>query len=422
MSELAVIILAAGKGTRMKSETPKVLHKVSGKTLLWHVLQTAKGLEPKKIITVVAPNSAEVEAAAEGTEIAIQEQQLGTGDAVKAGLNKLDGFEGNVVILYGDCPLIESETLKALIGRHKPGNISMLGFFANNPTGYGRLITRRNLVAEIVEQRDANPYQQRIRLCNSGIYVLEAKLLTQLLEQVQSNNSQKEYYLTDIVKIGTAQQIKTFYQTAPEEEVMGVNTKLDLAEVELTMQNRLRDKALLGGVTMIAPETVYLSMDTVFGNNVTLLPNVVIGENVVIGDDINVGPFAHLRAGTVLKNGSKIGNFVEVKKSEIGENSKVNHLSYVGDSVLGSDVNIGAGTITCNYDGFNKSQTIIEDGVFIGSNSALVAPVKIEKGAIVGAGSTITKNVEADSLSLTRAEQKTLPGWAAKFRKKNKGK
>ena len=420
MSDLAVIILAAGKGTRMKSETPKVLHKVAGKSLLWHVLATAKKLEPVKTIVVVAPNMPDVEAEAAGTEIALQEQQLGTGDAVKAGLSKLAGFEGNVVILYGDCPLIEAESLKRLIASHRPGNISMFGFFANDPTGYGRLITRRNLVGEIVEQRDCNPYQQRIRLCNSGIYVLEVTLLASLLEKVQANNSQKEYYLTDIVKLNSTGQGKTFYQTLPEEEVMGVNTKLDLAAVELVMQNRLRDAALLGGVTMIAPETVYLSTDTIFGKNVTLLPNVVIGENVVIGDDIKIGPFAHIRAGTVLKNNSHIGNFVELKKSVIGENSKVSHLSYIGDSVLGADVNIGAGTITCNYDGINKSQTTIEDGVFIGSNTALVAPVTIAKGAIIGAGSTITKNVEADSLAVTRAEQKTLPGWAAEFRNKNK--
>ncbi len=217
MSELAVIILAAGKGTRMKSETPKVLHKIAGKSLLWHVLGTAKKLEASKTVVVVAPNMPEVEAACEGCEIAIQQEQLGTGHAVKSGLSKLEGFEGNVVILYGDCPLIEAETLKTLIGRHKPGNISMLGFFAADPTGYGRLVTRRNLVSEIVEQRDANPYQQRIRLCNSGIFVLEAKLLASLLEKIQTNNSQKEYYQTDIVKNYNKEKKKTNYQTSKKE-------------------------------------------------------------------------------------------------------------------------------------------------------------------------------------------------------------
>jgi bifunctional UDP-N-acetylglucosamine pyrophosphorylase/glucosamine-1-phosphate N-acetyltransferase len=414
----AVIILAAGKGTRMKSDLPKVLHKVAGKTMLEHVIDSTKSLSPEKTVIVVAPNSKEVEKAAGKAEIAIQKTQLGTGDAVKAAKDSFKNFDGNVVILAGDSPLITPETLQNLIANLQDNQIHMLGFIPDDAAKYGRLVTKGNEVLEIVEFKDASEKQKSINICNSGIYALNAKLLFQLLDEVHNKNAQKEYYLTDIVKIAKSKKIKTFYHTASAAEVLGVNDKSELAAAEKIIQNRLRQQALVNGVTMTSPETIFLQADTKFGKNVTLLPFVVIGEDVEIGDNVQIGPFAHIRPHTKLMNGAKIGNFVEIKKSVVGENSKVNHLSYIGDSVLGDNVNIGAGTITCNYDGFDKFQTIIEDGAFIGSDSALIAPVKVGTGAIVAAGSTITKDVPANSLAVARETQKNLADWAVKFRKR----
>ncbi len=423
--ELAVIILAAGKGTRMKSDLPKVLHKVCGKSMLGHVISVATSLDPKKLTVVLAPNSEQVEKEVRlhfpATEISIQQQQLGTGDAVKAAKDALKGFTGNVIILSGDTPLISAETAKLLTQAIKSENeIHLLGFTPHDAARYGRLVTQGNEVTEIVEFKDADEKQRTIKLCNSGIYALNAKLLFNLLDELDNHNAQKEYYLTDIVRLAKNKGIKTFFHNVPEQEVLGVNDKAELADIERILQERLRKNALINGVTMAAPETVFLNHDTKFGRNVTLLPYVIIHEDVEIGDNVTIGPFANIRPHTKIGNNAKIGNFVEIKKSVIGEGSKVNHLSYVGDSTLGRNVNVGAGTITCNYDGISKSETIIGDGAFIGSNSALVAPVSIGSEAMVAAGSTITGDVPDGALGVSRTQQKNLAGWAVKFRKRNK--
>lgn len=420
MAEIATIILAAGNGTRMKSAKPKVMHTVCGKPMLWHVLSAAKQLGASKNVVIAQEAHQDVQTLAKslGAEIAFQTQQLGTGDAVKAAQKALKGFDGNVVILAGDCPLISQAALAELLEELANCDIAMLGFEPLDAAAYGRLVVSGNTVERIVEFKDANPSEQQIGLCNSGVYALPAKLLFDLLNDVKNNNAKGEYYLTDIVQIAAARGLKTNFVVAAEEEVLGVNTMAELASAEAAMQEILCQKALEQGVQMIAPETVFLSADTKFGTGVLLQPNVVIGENVEIGDNVTIGPFAHIRAGTSLAAGAKIGNFVEVKNSIVGEGSKINHLSYVGDAELGEGVNVGAGTITCNYDGFAKHKTQIGDGVFVGSNTALVAPVNVAAGAIVAAGSTITGDVAQGELAIARAEQKNLADGAVRFKKK----
>jgi len=418
MSELATIILAAGKGVRMQSAKAKVLHTICGKPMLWHVVEAAKSVGAQQNIVVMQPDATDIQAAVTGCEFVTQQKQLGTGDAVKAAQVALKNFNGNVIILAGDCPLITPEALQDLLEILPKADIAMLGFEAEDAGAYGRLVVSGSQVKEIVEFKDANAKQQEITLCNSGIYALPAKLLFELLAEVKNNNAKGEYYLTDIVKIAAARGLKTIYALAEEADVLGVNNKVELAQAEAVMQMRLCTQALENGVQMIAPETVFLSADTKFGRDVILKPNVVIGENVEIGDGVEIGPFAHIRAGTKIGAGAKIGNFVEIKNSKIGAGAKVGHLSYIGDAVLGEAVNIGAGTITCNYDGFEKYKTIIEDNVFVGSNTALIAPVKIGAGAIIAAGSTISLDVSADALAISRAEQKNLADGAKRFRSK----
>jgi bifunctional UDP-N-acetylglucosamine pyrophosphorylase/glucosamine-1-phosphate N-acetyltransferase len=327
-----------------------------------------------------------------------------------------------VVILSGDSPLITPEALQDLLAVLAKADIAMLGFEPDDAAAYGRLLVKADEVLEIVEFKDASAKQREIGLCNSGIYALPAKLLFELLAEVKNDNAKGEFYLTDIVKIAAGRGLKTKFAIADEQDVLGVNTMLELAQAEAVMQARLCEKAMENGVQMVAPETVFLSADTKFGRDVILKPNVVIDEKVEIGDAVQIGPFAHLRAGTKLGNGVKIGNFVEVKNSSIGVASKVNHLSYIGDSEVGENVNIGAGTITCNYDGVNKYKTKIANGVFVGSNCALIAPVNLGKNAIIAAGSIITKDVEADDLAVSRGLQKNLTGGAKKFRERKKDK
>lgn len=402
----------------MKSSKPKVLHTVCGKPMLWHVVQAAKTVGAAKNIVVTQPNADSVRAAVKDCEFVAQHKQLGTGDAVKAAADALKGFDGNVIILAGDSPLITPDALQELLAVLPNADIAMLGFEPEDAAAYGRMVVDGNEVKEIVEFKDASPTEKEINLCNSGIYALPAKLLFELLAEVKNDNSKGEYYLTDIVKIAAKRNLKTVFALADEAEVLGVNNMLELAHAEASMQMRLCTQALENGVQMIAPETVFLSADTKFGKDVLLKPFVVIGENVEIGDGVEVGPYAHIRAGTKLAAGAKIGNFVETKNAKIGAGSKINHLSYVGDATIGEKVNIGAGTITCNYDGYNKSETIIEDGVFVGSNTALIAPVKVGKGAIIAAGSTISEDVEADSLAISRSQQKNLAEGAVRFKKK----
>ena len=418
--DLAFVILAAGKGTRMNSDLPKVLHKVAGKTMVAHAVNLSKHFSAQRIITVVAPDSKDVEAAA-GTEIAVQAEQLGTADAVKATKSMLENFAGDVVILYGDMPLVTKETVAHLLEIRKDFDIGVVGFNATDPAKYGRLIAHGNIVEESIEFKDATPDQRNIKLCNACVYVIDAKLLFNLLEDVKANNQAGEFYLTDIIKIAGLRSLKTGLSLTAEENVLGINTKFELANAEAIMQNRLRRKFMEDGVKMIAPQTVFLAADVKIGRGVVIQPNVVIGENVVIGDNINIGPFAHIRPGSIINNGVKIGNFVEIKKSEIGENSSISHLSYIGDSTLGKNVNIGAGTITCNYNGFEKFNTVIGDNVFIGSNSALIAPVEIGDEAMVAAGSVITKNVPPKALGITRALQKNLADWVVRFKQSKKG-
>ncbi len=420
MSNLAIIILAAGKGTRMKSDLPKVMHKVAGRHMLAHVVTAAKELQPQKIIVVLPPDSEDISSKIKDCEIAIQNQQLGTADAVKSAIPYLKGFDGNVLILYGDCPLITSSSIIRLIEKPINNEIRIFGFEASKPAKYGRLITSKNIVREVVEFKDASEAHKKITLCNSGIYYLAADMLEKLIAKVTQNNAQHEYYLTDIIKLGWKDSISTIYIPIDEDEISGVNDRAELAKAEAAMQKRLRARALSEGVTLLSSKTIYLSSDTKFGRDVTIRPNVVIDEKVIIGDNVTIGPFAHLRPGAIIGNHASIGNFVEIKKSTIGDGSKINHLSYIGDSTLGINVNIGAGVITCNYDGYTKHETKIGDGVFVGSNSALVAPIEIGNDALIAAGSVISKNVPSGALGIARSLQKNLADWAMQFRKDKK--
>lgn len=425
-NDLAIIILAAGQGSRMKSDLPKVLHKIAGKEMIRYVIDTAKSLNPKQLVVVISRGQSQLMDLLSQHKIdyAIQEKQLGTGDAVRSALSKLKGFKGNILVMYGDTPFVEASTLEFMLEnmQEKKTSVSVLGFVANDPTGYGRLIIdNKGRLTSIIEEREADQNQKMIDLCNAGIMAFTSDAL-RLLEKLDNKNSGKEFYLTDIVKIANSRGLSCTASLASEVEVMGINNRVDLASAEVLMHGMLNLRALDNGVSMISPETVHLSYDTVIEKAVTIEPYVVIGtgvkigrgahirsfsyiEGTDIGDGVIVGPFARLRKGTKLRKNSRIGNFVEVKESDIGEDAKINHLSYVGDSFVGKKANIGAGTITCNYDGKKKHKTEIGEGAFIGSNTSLVAPIKIGKNAIVGAGSTILRDVESNSLAINKMPQ-----------------
>ncbi|MCC7259580.1 MAG: bifunctional UDP-N-acetylglucosamine diphosphorylase/glucosamine-1-phosphate N-acetyltransferase GlmU [Alphaproteobacteria bacterium] len=439
----SAIILAAGKGTRMKSDLPKVLHRVAGVSMLAHVIHAVAPLKPHKIITVVAPDMPEVEKAAKDAHpavtCAVQPKQLGTADAVKAARKALGNSKGDVIILFGDTPLITSQTigkaLKALNGAKQP-SVVVVGIRPGDPTGYGRLVTdAKGALTHIVEEKDATPAERKIGLCNSGIMAVKGSALFTLLDKVKPQNAQKEYYLTDIIAIARKAKLICHVAEADATELSGINSRAQLAACEAAMQERLRAKAMANGATLIDPASVFLSADTTLGRDVTIQPGVYFGPGVTVGDHVEirayshiegttlhdhvtVGPFARLRPGTVIESGARIGNFVEVKNATLHAGAKANHLSYIGDAEVGRDSNIGAGTITCNYDGYRKSKTVIGEHVFIGSNSALVAPVTIADGAIVAAGSTITEDIAKDALVLARSAQTPISGGAAKFRKK----
>lgn len=437
--ELLVLVLAAGKGTRMRSRSPKVMHKVAGQSMLAHVLDLADRLDASETAVVVGPAHREIEAivgARSGKNSTyVQAQQLGTADAVLAARKSLEAHNGHVLVLYADTPLLTQATLESVRGTLDNGaHVAVLGFEADDPTGYGRLVRQADgqLIA-IREQKDASAEEQKITLCNSGVMGFSSEHLLRLLSQIGNDNANGEFYLTDMVEMAHADGLDTRALICDEREVLGVNDRSQLAEAEGILQSRLRAAAMEGGVTMIAPETVYLSVDTQIGQDVIIEPNVFIApgvviendatiransylENATVGSGATVGPYARLRPGTVLGPGTRVGNFVEVKNATLGDGAKINHLSYVGDSSVGADANIGAGTITCNYDGFSKHRTTIGAGAFIGSNSSLVAPVTIADGAYVGSGSVITKSVGADALAITRAKQEERVGWAAKFR------
>jgi bifunctional UDP-N-acetylglucosamine pyrophosphorylase / glucosamine-1-phosphate N-acetyltransferase len=437
----AVVILAAGQGTRMRSDTHKVLHPIAGRPLLLHLLDTVDALGAEKIVVVLGKGREQVEAAIDGrgAKIAVQGEQRGTGHAVQQAADALAGYEGPVVILYGDTPFVRAETLNRMLERLQatdaPG-VVVLASSPADPLNYGRIVVGEgDRIAKMVEYKDATEEERSVRLCNSGMMAVGASDLFRWLGKVGNDNAAGEYYLPDVVAVAAAEGRAAVVIEGDPYEAAGVNSRAELAHLELEWQRRRREQALVEGATLIDPESVWFAFDTRLGRDVTVEPHVVFGpgvevadgtvihvfshiEGATIGPKASIGPFARIRPGTRLGAGTKVGNFVELKKAEIGEGAKVNHLSYVGDASVGANANIGAGTITCNYDGFRKYGTVIGAGAFIGSNTALVAPVSVGDGAIVGAGSVITRDVEADSLALERSEQKGIAGWARRFRER----
>ena len=424
-NNLEILILAAGKGTRMNSDTPKVLQPLLGIPMIEHVVAKSLSLKPKKITMLIHKGLKFLEKKYPKINFIIQEPQLGTGHAVQIFTKKNNTKKNNVLVLYGDNPLIDEQDLKKVVLHLKNNHICLLGFEQKNNSSYGVIVEKNNQVDSIVEYKDATEEQKKIEICNSGIMGLSSKVLSYIFD-IKNNNKKKEFYLTDIVKISKKYNHLTKLIVAKNSNsALGVNDMKELSVAEKILQDSLRDKALKHGVHMKSPETVFLSKDTKFGKNVTIDPYVVIGAKVVIGNQVHIqsfshienaviknkvsiGPYARIRPGTILDDNSKVGNFVEIKNSKIDKFSKVNHLSYVGDADVGERVNIGAGTITCNYDGVKKSKTKIKKNSFIGSNTSLVAPVTIGKNSIIGAGSVITKNVNDNKLALTRAEQKEI--------------
>lgn len=437
--ETAIIILAAGKGTRMKSSLPKVLHKICSKSMVNHVIDTAISLDPKKIITVLSEGMYEVANSIKNvSQVVIQKEQLGTGDAVKPALAELRNFNGNILILYADTPLIEKNTLEEMLKKLDNADVVVLGFRPYDAAEYGRLVVNNiGELERIVEYKDASHDERDIDLCNSGVIAAEAQTLFSVINKIDNKNAKGEYYLTDIIELACNENKKCSYVEGSEDEVLGVNNRVQLSEAEYIMQQRLRNSAMLNGATLIDPETVHFSHDTKLGQDVVINPNVFFGEGVQIADNVEIksfchiekatiatgcviGPFARIRPDTHIAANAKIGNFVEIKKSNIGEGAKVSHLTYIGDSEVGADANIGAGTVTCNYDGYNKYKTKIGKGAFIGSNTSLVAPVTIGEKAVVGAGSTITKNVDDGALAVARNRQMNKSNWALSQEKNKK--
>jgi bifunctional UDP-N-acetylglucosamine pyrophosphorylase/glucosamine-1-phosphate N-acetyltransferase len=440
-SKLAAVVLAAGKGTRMRSALPKVLHTVAGLPILGHILAALKSLGVGKLVVVVGPGQDDVAAFAKGygAEVAVQTAQLGTGDAARSALPALAGFGGDVSVLYGDNPLLTAATLTKLFEARAAGaDLALMGFKPADAGPYGRLVQLANGdLDRIVEARDATAEEKRIGFCNAGGFTLDAGLLRMLLSELKNENAQKEFYLTDIVAGARRRNLRCVAVEVPAEDVLGINSRVELAQVEKIMQGRLRERAMLDGATMTDPETVWLSHDTKLGRDVAVGPNVFFGPKVSVADNVRinafchfedctigegaiVGPYARLRPGAQIGRDVHIGNFVEIKKAVIEDGAKANHLAYIGDARVGARANIGAGTITCNYDGFDKHFTDIGADAFIGSNTALVAPVKVGDGANIGAGSVITKDVEKDALAVERGDQRQIAGWAAKFRAKKK--
>ena len=437
MSEsLAVVVLAAGQGTRMKSALPKVLHRIGGRPMLGHILAAAKALKASRIVVVTAPGADQVAALARewGAEVAVQEKQLGTGHAVLAAEPLLSGFGGKLLVLFGDAALTTVETLNRLASKAGAGaDLSALGFRAADPAGYGRMVAEGDTLIRIVEHKDATPEERRIDLCNAGPVAGPARKIFELLHRIGNKNAQGEFYLTDLFAIARAVGLKTAIVEGSEAEMLGVNSRAQLAEAETAFQARRRKELMDAGVSFAAPDTVFLQADTIIEPDAIIGPYVVFGPGVTIrrgaeirafchiegaqvGEGAIVGPFARLRPGAVLEEAVHVGNFVEIKNARMEKGAKANHLAYVGDARVGAASNIGAGTITCNYDGAEKHFTDIGAGVFIGSNSTLVAPLKIGDGAYVAAGSTITENVDADALALGRARQVAKPEGAAKLR------
>jgi bifunctional UDP-N-acetylglucosamine pyrophosphorylase / glucosamine-1-phosphate N-acetyltransferase len=422
-----VIILAAGLGTRMKSRRPKVLHPIAGLPLVGHVLKTVENLNPLKVVGVIGRSmdgyEEEIQSLFENHSLELQDPPKGSGHGVLAAREHLKNHSGPVLIVYGDTPLLTPDTLQRLLDASRGRAGAVLAMTPRDPGHYGRLILNTaGGIDAIVEYKNATEDQRSIKICNAGAMVLEGQIALSILDQITPNPITDEIYLTDYVAIARKQDLEIGLAYADEEEVLGVNSRVELSVAEAIMQTRLRQKAMDQGVTMIAPETVTLCYDTRLGKDVTLHPGVTFGPRVIVEDYVTIkpycvlegatlkehvviGPFAHLRPGTILEMGAKVGNFVEVKASTFGAHSKASHLSYIGDAILGEKVNIGAGTITCNYDGTHKHKTIIGDGTFVRSNTALVAPVTLGSGVMIAAGSTITKDVPENSLAFGRARQ-----------------
>ncbi len=436
------IVLAAGEGVRMKSARPKALHEIAGQSMLAHVLGAVAAAGAQDVAVVIGPDRDDVAAealrAAPRALIRVQAQRLGTAHAALTAREAIAAGYDDILIAYGDIPLIRAATLEGLCDALAEGAaVAALGFEARDPAGYGRLVERGGRLVAIREHKDASEAELAIRLCNAGPMAIAGASALALLDSVGSDNRAGEFYLTDVVGIAAERGLAASARVAPEDEVMGVNDRVQLAAAEAVMQRRLREAAMRGGATLIAPETVFFSHDTKIGRDVLVEPHVVFGKGVAIADSAvihafshlegarlapkaSVGPYARLRPGADVAAGARIGNFVEIKNASIEAGAKVNHLSYIGDARVGAGANIGAGTITCNYDGFSKFRTDIGAGAFIGSNSALVAPVTIGDGAYVGSGSVVTKNVEADALAVARGRQVEKPGWAKAFRARQK--
>lgn len=438
------IVLAAGEGTRMKSARPKVLHEVAGRSLLGHALAAVTAAGADALAVVIGPDRPDVEAEvrkhAPHAAVFVQRERRGTAHAVLAARESLAGKHDDILVAFADTPLVRPETFadlrKAL---HGGVAVTALGFEARDPTGYGRFVTQDGELQEIVEHKDADAATRAITLCNAGLMALDGDKALAILDAIGCANAQNEYYLTDAVAVARAQGLKALARVAPEAEVQGVNDRAQLAAAEADFQRRKRLEVMLAGATLVAPDTVFLSYDTVIGRDVLIEPNVVFGPGVKVADNavihafshlegarvgpsVSIGPYARLRPGAELAKGARVGNFVEIKAATIGEGAKVNHLTYIGDAEIGANANIGAGTITCNYDGFFKARTIVGEGAFVGSNSALVAPVTIGAGAYVGSGSVITRDVKPDSLAVARGRQMEREGWAAAFRAAAKAK
>lgn len=432
----ALIILAAGKGTRMNSDIPKVLHPIAQVPMLVHAMRTGAALAPERTVVVAGHGADAVRAATQEEDetaiVVLQEEQLGTAHAVDQARQALQGFLGDAVVLYADTPFLQPATLERMVEARAKYDLVILGFHAADPARYGRLVMQGDSLEKIVEFKDANDTERAISFCNSGLLACKADTLFSLIAEVGNANAAGEYYLTDVVEIARKRGLKVTAVSCDESETLGVNSRADLAAADAVFQTRARAELLDLGVTLMAPNTVYLAADTVIGRDTVIEPNVVFGPGVTVesGATIRafshlegchvsqgsvVGPYARLRPGTELAENTRIGNFVEIKNAEIGEGAKVNHLSYIGDASVGAETNIGAGTITCNYDGVMKHRTTIGANVFIGSNTMLVAPVTLGDGAMTATGTVVTQDVEPDALAIARTVQENKPGYARKL-------
>ncbi len=431
------VVLAAGEGTRMRSSQPKVLHALAGRSMLGHVMAAVTASAIDNVAVVIGPGHEAVAADAARhvphARIFTQAERRGTAHAVLQASAALGQASGPVIVLFADTPLVTAGTITRLIDAVNAGaGVVALGFHADDPTGYGRLLTVDGALTAIREHKDATEAERATTLCNAGLMALSGAHALALLEAIGNVNAQGEYYLTDAVEMARSRGLRCAVIEAPEAEVMGINDRMQLARGESLMQERLREAAMQGGATLVDPASVHFSFDTVLGRDVMVEPHVVFGrgvsiadgavihafshiEGAAIGTNASVGPFARLRPGTTMDAGARIGNFVEIKNAVLGEGAKVNHLTYIGDADVGAHANVGAGTITCNYDGYFKHRTTIGAGAFVGSNSSLVAPVSIGAGAYVGSGSVVTRDVADGSLALSRAQQVEKPGWAARF-------